>query len=188
MRIYWDQIRLAARGSEPGRPAWLRLMRADLRERGFSAEVSPDGRPPFSYDYALVSGDSPWKVMPGRYTRPGDVRELLAATDDLFVTAQPGDEIALSFDASMLPPLPAGWRRTFLLYADGFSKEMDVNSASPDVLEPLPFHGMTCYPYGPEQSYPLTPERRAVMERYNTRVVAFPLPALELRLSSARGR
>ena len=54
-----------------------------------------------------------------------------------------GDEIALSFEASALPPLPGGWRRTFLLYADGFSKEMDVNSASPDVLEPLPFHGMT---------------------------------------------
>ena len=188
MRIYWDQIRLAARGSEPGRSAWLRLSAADLRERGFSAEVSPDGRPPFSYDYALVSWDSPWKVMPGRYTRPGDVRELLAATDDLYVTSRPGDEIALSFDVSTLPALPAGWRRTFLLYADGFSKEMDVNSASPDVLEPLPFHGMTRYPYGPEQSYPMTPERRAVIERYNTRVVAFPLPPLELSATSARGR
>ena len=188
MRIYWDQIRLAARAREPARAAWLRLSRADLRERGFSAEISPDGRQPFSYDYALVSGDSPWKVMPGRYTRPGDVRELLASTDDLFVTSRPGDEIALSFDASALPALPAGWRRTFLLYADGFSKEMDVNSASPDVLEPLPFHGMTRYPYGPGESYPLTPERRAVIERYDTRVVAFPLPPLELRATSARGR
>ena len=188
MRIYWDQIRLAAPGSEPRRTAWLPLAQADLRERGFSAEVSPDGRPPFSYDYALVSWDSPWKVMPGRYTRPGDVRELLASSDDLFVISRPGDEIALSFDASTLPPVPAGWRRTFLLYADGFSKEMDVNSASPDVLEPLPFHGMTRYPYGPDESYPLTPERRAVIERYNTRVVAFPLPPLELRATSARGR
>ncbi|PYQ07438.1 MAG: hypothetical protein DMF83_09615 [Acidobacteria bacterium] len=188
MRIYWDQIRLAARARAPARVTWLPLSRANLRERGFSAEVSPDGRPPFSYDYALVSGDSPWKVMPGRYTRPGDVRELLASTDDLFVTSRPGDEIALSFEASALPPLPGGWRRTFLLYADGFSKEMDVNSASPDVLEPLPFHGMTRYPYGPGESYPLTPERRAVIERYDTRVVAFPLPPLELRATSARGR
>jgi len=188
MRIYWDQIRLAARASEPGRIAWLRLAGAELRERGFSAEVSPDGRQPFSYDYARVSGDSPWKVLPGRYTRPGEVRELLAASDDLFVTSRPGDEIALSFDAASLPPLPPGWRRTFLLYADGFSKEMDVNSASPDVLEPRPFHGMTRYPYGPEESYPLTPARRAVMERYDTRVVAEPLPPLELRATAERGR
>jgi hypothetical protein len=187
MRIYWDQIRLAARGSAPGGTTPLRLARAELRERGFSAEVSPDGQQPFSYDYALVSWESPWKVMIGRYTRPGDVSELLAATDDLFVTSRPGDEISLSFDASALPPLPAGWRRTFLLYADGFSKEMDVNSASPDALEPLPFHGMTRYPYGPDESYPLTPERRAVLERYNTRRVALPVPPMELG-PTARGR
>jgi hypothetical protein len=126
--------------------------------------------------------------MTGRYTRPGDVRELLATTDDLFVTSRPGDEIALSFDGSALPPLPAGWRRTFLLYADGFSKEMDVNSARPDSLEPLPFHGMTRYPYGPDESFPMTPERQAVIDRYDTRRVAVPLPPLELRITSARGR
>jgi len=188
MRIYWDQIRVAARGSEPEAGRWLGLSRADLRERGFSAAVSPDGRPPFSYDYTLVSGDAPWKLLPGRYTRPGDVRELLAATDDLFVTARPGDEIALSFEALGLPPLPAGWRRTFLLYADGFSKEMDVHSASPDGLSPRPFHGMTRYPYGPGESYPLTRERQAMIDRYETRVVAFPLPPLELRATSPGGR
>jgi Tfp pilus assembly protein PilF len=188
MRIYWDQIRVAARGTIPPPGTWLGPARAELRERGFSAEVSSDGRPPFSYDYALVRAESPWKVMPGRYSRPGGVDELVAATDDLFVIARPGDEIAVSFDGSALPPLPAGWRRTYLLYADGFSKEMDVNSASPDVLGPLPFHGMTRYPYGADESYPLTPERRAVIERYNTRVVAVPLPPLELGLTSARGR
>ena len=85
--------------------------------------------------------------MPGRYTREGDVRPLLLRTDDMFVVSRPGDEIALSFDATALPPLPAGWTRTFLLYGDGFSKEMNLNSASPDELLPLPFHGMTRYPY-----------------------------------------
>ena len=50
----------------------------------------------------------------------------------MFVIAKPGDEIALAFDAPRLPPLPDGWTRTFLLLADGFSKEMDINSASPD--------------------------------------------------------
>jgi len=56
------------------------------------------------YDYARVSARSPWKAFPGRYTRTGDVRELLAAVDDVFVVSRPGDEIALSFDAAALPP------------------------------------------------------------------------------------
>ena len=80
----------------------------------------------------------------------------------MFVISRPGDEIALSFDAAALPPLPPGWTRTFLLYGDGFSKEMDLNSASPDTVEPLPFHGMTRYPYGPGEHYPRTPAH----ERY----------------------
>ncbi len=156
-------------------------MRADLRERGFSAEVSPDGREPFGYDYARVSARSPWKAFPGRYTRTGDVRELLAAVDDVFVVSRPGDEIALSFDAAALAPLPAGWRRTYLLHSDGFSKEMDLHSATPDVLGPLPFHGMTRYPYAAPEVYPMTAERAALIERYNTRVVR----SVEERLEAA---
>ena len=109
MRIYWDQILVDTSGSnEATRVARRDPDVADLRSRGFSAEITPDGREPLVYDYSRVTQDSTWKVMPGRYTRPGDVRELLASTDDLFVTSRPGDEIALSFDASALPPLPKG--------------------------------------------------------------------------------
>ena len=78
------------------------------RERGFSAEASPGRREPLVFDYARVSWLSPWKTMPGRYTREGDVRPLLAAADDAFVVSKPGDELALSFDASALPPLATG--------------------------------------------------------------------------------
>jgi Flp pilus assembly protein TadD len=171
MRIYWDQARVGTRAALAGVPARLEAVRADLHERGFSAEVSPDGREPFGYDYARVSVSSPWKAFPGRYTRTGDVRELLAAVDDLFVISKPGDEIALSFDAGALPPLGPGRRRTYLLHSDGFSKEMDLHSATPDVLGPLPFHGMTRYPYAAPEAYPMTPARARVMEAYNTRVV-----------------
>jgi hypothetical protein len=117
--------------------------------------------------------------MPGRYTREGDVRELLTKSDDLFVISRPGDELVLSFDATRLPRLPAGWKRTYLLYADGFSKEMDINSASPDAVAPLPFHGMKQYPYAAAESYPMTEARRRLIERYNTRVVSAPLPRIE---------
>ncbi|HKP87955.1 MAG TPA: CRTAC1 family protein, partial [Blastocatellia bacterium] len=180
MRIYWDQILVdTSSGDSPAEFTRLDPARADLRWRGFSAEVTPDGREPFGYDYERVSLTSPWKVMPGRYTREGDVRELLSLTDDLFVVSRPGDEIALSFDATKLAPLPAGWKRTFLLYADGFSKEMDINSASPDSVAPLPFHAMKGYPYDASQSYPATAAHRAYLERYNTRVVAAPMPQIE---------
>jgi hypothetical protein len=172
----------------PGEPRRLEPARADLRERGFSAPVlrgreTPDS--PFDYDYARVSDTSPWKEFPGRYTRTGDVRELLGAVDDVFVVSRPGDEIALGFEAAALPPLPAGWRRTFLLHADGFSKEMDVNSASPDALDPLPYHGMTQYPYPPSSAPARSAEYRDYVERYNTRIVKKPLPPLELSAPEA---
>ncbi len=117
--------------------------------------------------------------MTGNYTREGDVRELLLKSDDMFVVSRPGDEISLSFDATALPTLPKDWTRTFLLYADGFSKEMDINSASPDQLAPLPFHGMSRYPYNWPEHYPLTEERQRYLEKYNTRAVTSPVPSIE---------
>jgi lipoprotein NlpI len=180
MRILWDQILVdTSTGDFPVQTTRLDAVAANLRWRGFSRETTPDGREPYGYDYERVSSGSPWKVMPGRYTRVGDVRELLLAADDMFVISRPGDEISLSFDASKLPPLPAGWTRTFLLYADGFSKEMDINSASPDQVLPLPFHGMTKYPYGAGESYPMTARRRAYVERYNTRLVRSEVPSID---------
>lgn len=172
MRIYWDQILVdTSAGNFPMRMTRLDPTVADLRWRGFSLEHSPDGRQPLGYDYNKVSFTSPWKVMTGRYTREGNVRELLLASDDMFVISRPGDELSLSFAADKLPPLPKGWTRTFLLYADGFSKEMDINSASPDQVGPLPFHGMSKYPYAWPEQYPLTEKRRRYLETYNTRIV-----------------
>jgi hypothetical protein len=189
MRILWDQI-LVANWNERSQTKMTRLdpLSANLRWRGFSEEITPDGREPFGYDYQNVSFTSPWKVMPGRYTREGDVRLLLSRSDDMFVISRPGDEISLSFDARRLPPLAAGWRRTFLLYSDGFSKEMDINSASPDQVSPLPFHGMTKYPYDGPEVYPMTAARRAYIERYNTRVVTAEIPSIDALLTNSRPR
>jgi hypothetical protein len=186
MRILWDQILVDTSG-DIGlvRTAELDPVDARLRWRGFSQEITPDGREPFGYDYAQVSFGSPWKVMPGRYTREGDVRELLLKTDDMFVISRPGDEISLSFDARKVPPIRAGWTRTFLLYADGYSKEMDINSASPDQVSPLPFHGMTRYPYEHPESYPMTTARRAYLDKYNTRLVTTEVPSIDAVLTNA---
>ena len=180
MRIYWDQI-LVGRSVplDDVKIDRLEAASATLRWRGFSEEVRPDGREPAGYDYERVTGESPWKVMTGRYTREGDVLPLLSRVDDEFVVSRPGDEIALSFEAGRFGGVPPGRTRTFLLYADGFSKEMDVNSASPDRVEPLPFHAMSRYPYPPTERYPDTPAHRKYLSTYNTRVVPAPLPSLE---------
>jgi tetratricopeptide (TPR) repeat protein len=188
MRIYWDQI-LVDTAADEAPPTVERIEAAEamLGWRGFSAVLTPDGREPYGYNYERVSWESPWKVLPGRYTRLGDVRELLSATDDMFVISRPGDEIALSFAAAALKPLPAGWTRTFLLYADGFSKEMDINSSSPHELAPLPFHGMKDYPYRAPEAYPDTPAHKAYAERYNTRVVTTPRSGLIAREAAREG-
>jgi tetratricopeptide (TPR) repeat protein len=180
MRIYWDQILVdTSGGGYPTRLTRVDPIAADLRSRGFSAETTPDGREPFGYNYDVVSNTSPWKVFAGRYTREGDVRPLLRRTDDMFVIARPGDEIALAFDARALPPLPARWARTFLFYVNGYSKEMNPRSASQDTLDPLPFHAMSGYPYGPPEHYPRTKAYREYLARYNTRVVSRSVPPIE---------
>jgi hypothetical protein len=177
MRIYWDQVRVdTSDGRAPHRITRLEAVVANLQWRGYSAEQTPDGREPYAYDYQTVSPTAPWKFLPGRYTREGDVRALLSATDDMFVVSRTGDEVVLSFDATALPQLPDGWTRTFLFYADGFSKEMNLHSASPDALAPLPFHAMTAYPYAAPERFPSTPAHREYQDRYNTRVVPRSLP------------
>jgi hypothetical protein len=181
LRVYWDEI-LVDR-SQPAPTAITRLgaVSATLRWRGFSAEMPRRENGPVTYDYDRVETTAPWKLLPGRYTREGDVESLLESADDQFVISAPGDEIALSFDAASLPPLPAGWTRTFLLYADGFSKEMNLHSSSPDALEPLPFHGMTSYPYSDPETYPATAAHQRYRAEYNTRVVGRRLPARDQR-------
>jgi hypothetical protein len=179
MRIYWDEIRVA-RAADAGA---LRTIAIDpgsavLTDRGFSAELRPGGQEPASYDYHRVTRLSPWKAMPGRYTREGDVRDLLMRADDRFVVAKPGDQIAVGFDAGALGPLEDGWTRTFLLLADGFSKEMDINSASPDVVAPLPFHRMSRYPGDAAARRAGGSERRHYIDTYQTRVVARPIGPL----------
>ena len=179
MRIYWDQILVASRVDAPIRINRFNPAAAHLNWRGFSAEVAPDGREPFGYDYSRVSLAAPWKIPVGRYTREGDVRPLLQDVDDMYVIARPGDELSIGFAERALPALPSGWARTFLVYSYGWSKEMNPRSASPDAVGPLPFSGMSGYPYAPHEHYPRTAKHREYIERYNTRIVSKPLPSID---------
>ena len=107
------------------------------------------------------------------YTRYGDVRELVHDVDDRLVIMGSGDELQLSYDAAG-PPLPPGWARDFLLLVDGWAKDADANTAFSQNVEPLPFHGMSSYPYPPNESFPTDKIHHAYRQAYNTR------PALKL--------
>lgn len=186
MRVYWDQAEALVPAPDVVlEPRAFLPLRADLSERGFSAAASPDGREPWAFDYSRVSLLSPWKTAPGRYTRTGDVRALLAATDDRFVVSKPGDEVALAFAAAVPGAPKPGFVRTFLLHGDGFSKEMDINSASPDVVTPLPYHGMGQYPYVEKDVPARVRAAFRAAQAWNTRRVLNPLAPIELYAAAA---
>lgn len=112
--------------------------------------------------------------MEGYYTRYGDVLPLLEASDDRYVIMMAGDEVTVRFDASLAPELEPGWTRDFLIYTDGWIKDADLNTATGDAVLPLPFHGMTRYPYGPDETYPTDDAGRDFVSTYNTRWVTTP--------------
>ena len=141
MRIYWDRIRVETARQDPrltvttlvprsARTAWV----------GYPREWSPDGKAPFYYDFSQRDATAPWKLHPGNYTRLGDVRDLLGSVDDRYVVLAHGEEITADFPAAELPALLKGWARDWLLYVDGFGKDMDLHSQYPDTVEPLPRH------------------------------------------------
>ncbi len=182
MRIYWDQILVE---SGPARDDFrlhrVPVERAELRFHGFPEVHKPDGKEPREYIWEKASPESPWKVHVGAYTRFGDVTPLLQESNDKFVITRSGDEVKIAYDVSGLPPLPEGWVRDYLVYVEGYGKDMDPNSAAPHFLGPLPFSEMTSFPYGPNQRYPDTEEHRRYLEEWNTRFYRHAVPELRPR-------
>jgi tetratricopeptide (TPR) repeat protein len=184
MQVFWDQIFVApvlARQSaaalnasaiknEAFHARALEVADATLQFRGCLQELSPDGRKPTIYDYDRLDS-VPVSRFAGKFTRTGDVTDLLRARDDRFVIFGPGDEVTVRFDARKLPALPKGWQRSFVLRSWGYSKDSGPFTATGDTIEPLPFHGMTTYPYGPGEHYPQDAAHDEYRRAYNTRQV-----------------
>lgn len=170
LAIYWDRIAYTV-GEEPvaTRITDVPLASARLFERGFSRMVreSPDG--PQIFVHEDVDAGPRWADMAGLYTRTGEVLELLTRADDRYVVMRSGDAVRLAFDASALPPLPAGWARDWLLVLDGWDKDADKNTIAGQTVLPLPFHGMDDGRYGIDQSYPDDPDHRRFQNEYLTR-------------------
>lgn len=177
MQIYWDSAFFAIGGEDvPMRITTLSPHRADLHYRGFSKMYRPTPHAPHLFDYNDLETDQQWRDLAGHYTRYGDVTPLLEGIDDMYVIMNAGDEMTVEFDAKGLPPLEAGWKRDFILYSDGWDKDGDINTLSSQTVGPLPFHGMSTYPYPHGEKYPETPEHLRYQLEYNTRRVTHELP------------
>jgi len=171
LQLSWDAIRLVLDADDaPRRETALPALSADLRFRGFSRPTTtPGGELPERFDWDQLTGDPRWNQHPGRYTRYGDVRPLLTDADDRYVILGAGDCVRLSFDASALPPLPEGWTRDYLLHLDGWAKDRDPNTNAAELVEPLPFHGMSAYPPPPGERFPDDEAHRRWQQEWNTR-------------------
>lgn len=172
MEIYWDRIFLAQHRADSS----LKFQEivagsANLHFLGYPREYSPDGRVPNLLDYANVDRAAAWQLMPGEYTVFGDVAPLLRDADDCYAIMGRGEEITLRFPADAFGPVPEGYRRSFLLKTHSYTKDMDLYTAYPDTVEPLPFQAMSGYPYGPDERYPDNERTKEYRSRYNTRRV-----------------
>ncbi len=174
--VYWDEVFLVEDDAPPAvRLSTAPVLSADLQFRGFSKlTIHPQRTQPERFDYQTVSGTSMWNPTRGNYTRYGAVGNLLQDPDDRMVIMGSGDEVRLRFSARDLPPLPAGWKRDFLLLVDGWAKDADANTAFSQTVLPLPFHAMSSYPYPAAEHYPQDQPHQDYVREYNTR------PALRL--------
>ena len=154
LEIHWDQVLIDNHPDAGFRSTEIPLASATLHFRGYPLQIEGSSPGDLDYDYNRVSLTGPFQHERGNYTRMGDVTELVKGVDDRFAIFGTGEEIAAEYDASALPALPAGWKRDYFFYANGFVKDMDWWDGSPFTVAQLPFHAMSTYPYPAGESYP----------------------------------
>jgi hypothetical protein len=169
MEIYWDQAFFTVDESPaPTQAKPLALAAADLHYRGFSRRGEGRDFGPERYDYEQTTAEPKWPAMSGRFTRYGDVAELLTETDDRLVVLGAGDELTLHFAVPADAP-PPGWTRDFLLYNVGWDKDADLNTVYGQTVEPLPFGAASGQAAGADEEYPSDARHREYLRSYQTR-------------------
>ena len=171
LKVYWDQVLIdtTPAGAVPSERREVPLLDASLAYRGFPREVPGKPAADLTYVYDEVSPYGPYARHRGFYTRYGDVRPLVSGIDDRFTIFGAGDQVSLEFDATALPPARDGWTRDYLLFVDGYVKDMDFYAAHAQTVTPLPFRNMRTYPYPATLHYP--DRNRDYLLDWNTREV-----------------
>jgi hypothetical protein len=121
----------------------------------------------------------------GSFTRYGDVTQLLLAADDMFVIGMQGDQVSLQLPTANLSPLAEGMERDFFLFVACWFKDPPGNwgYGFEFTVDPLPFQGMSGFPYPNTESYPYDDAHVQYLQEYNTRVIKAPSPSLTLESS-----
>jgi hypothetical protein len=178
--VYWDEIFLSEGASDDGvKPVLIPFDSADLHFRGFSeTRIHPERKQPDIFFYDHVTPASFWNPTPGLYTRFGRVDNLLSDVDDQLVIMGSGDEVRLQFPLAAIQAPPAGMTRDFLLKVDGWAKDRDPNTAFSSTVQPLPFHGMSRYPYPASEHFPQDAAHDSYQRNYNTRPALVLLQSL----------
>ncbi len=165
MELCWDQVFYTVdEASAEVIETPLELVSAELHFRGCSARVIHPQHGPERYDYSHVD-PMIYSSMGGKFTRYGDVKELLTSQDDRMVILGCGDECTLTFTAPPAPP--AGWTRDFLIHNVGWDKDCNPQNTYAKTVEPLPYSGMQSYP--PAEPFPDDEFHRSYLEKYQTR-------------------
>ena len=170
LKVYWDQILIDSTSAEPRvEVREVPLDTAALDWHGYPRAESGSLASDVRYDYDDVSPTGPYVRHAGYYTEFGDVTELIGGADDRFVIFGSGEQVALEFDPSELPPVQNGWTRDYFFFADGFAKDMDFYEAHSATVGPLPFHTEEPYPYQSGAAYPTEAEFLDYQVLSNTR-------------------
>jgi tetratricopeptide (TPR) repeat protein len=169
LEIFWDQVLIDNHPEAASRTTEVRLASATEHFRGYPKQIEGPSPGDLNYDYDRVSLTGPFEHQRGNYTRMGDVTALVKGIDDRYAIFGSGEEIALEFDTTRLPALPASWTRDYFFYANGYVKDMDWWDASPFTVAQLPFHRMSKYPYPAGEHFPDDPDAVAYQLNFNDR-------------------
>ncbi len=165
--IYWDEIFFTVNEQPvPVHVSRMAVHDAHLRYRGFSERIPYQDNRPERYIYQQVDRTPRWPPMRGFFTRYGQVTRLVHEQDNQLVVMGAGDELTLRFASPSSPP--PGWKRDFFLHCVGWDKDADLNTIFGQTVEPLPYHGMSEYPYDPQLS-PRSPDYQRYLKEYQTR-------------------
>ncbi len=169
MELYWDEVFFTV--DEPPlehKLTELPLLGADLQFRGFSERLPHPDFGPERFDASQITTEPQWPPMGGKFTRYGDVTELITEGDDFFAILGAGDAMTVRFKA-VSNDLPSGWKRDFIIHNVGYDKDADLNTVYGQFVEPLPFQAMRGYPDPSGQEYPDSPAHRDYLRRFQTR-------------------
>lgn len=161
-RTWIDRIGVDTSADEQISIRTIRPKSASLAYSGVGLQRG-SGYPDYSYE---AVADPRISSHTGAFTKYGDVTPLTAGSDDAFVVMDVGD--ALSFEFPEAPAAAAGVDRTFVLHTDGYFKR------TAETVDPLPYRGMSTYPYSTPETYPADPTHTAYVATWNTRVKRVP--------------